>query len=422
MLQRVVEYYKRYKCPIIVGGGAVTLTYLTAYYAKHKLFQFQARAAKARTAKENLGRRFEQNQLDALYSILAQVEVLRDQFEQEINLEELVLCITNLKFNQLSNSEVVDTQGGRVAPALTKLQLWENLKIMTFTKVMGSLYAIELLGLLVYLQMNLVGRLIYVESVLEEPSTLHGKGDINNSGTQPRDTLDTASSVGELSYDDKRIYLSFSWWFINRGWKAVLKVIESVVRQVVGSIPLKQRVTYNELVTLFTTLRAEIDHKLFSASESVLDHLFPPSFEGEYEVLQAYGVLGKGALPSQDLIRTGLRLLLDETKDFIESPDFELVRSRVMGAMVEYMLLDLKERLFAQAEGLPTPQTSSPRLLEVSRPDVPTLPLAKLLPILAKVAESVFRSNSNPYLCELAECREMQAFMAIVYASFDFLN
>ncbi|KAI0242423.1 peroxin, partial [Massospora cicadina] len=267
MLQRVVEYYKRYKRPILVAGGAVTLTYLAAYYAKQKFIQFQDRAAKARAAKENLRRRFELNQVDAMDTILDLVKGLKEQFQLKLNHEELVSRITNLKPKKLSNPEVTDTRRGLVSPVETKLQLWEKLKILTFTEVLGSLYVIELLGMLIYIQMNLVGRLIYIESVVEEHSAVGAMKDANNSSTPLKASLDLTSSAAELSHEDKRAYFSFSWWFINRGWKSILEIIQSVVVQVVGSIPLKHRFTYNELVILFASLRAEIDHKLFSNPE-----------------------------------------------------------------------------------------------------------------------------------------------------------
>ncbi|KAI0242422.1 hypothetical protein L0F63_001876, partial [Massospora cicadina] len=65
-------------------------------------------------------------------------------------------------------------------------------------------------------------------------------------------------------------------------------------------------------------------------------------------------------------------------------PDFELVRSKAMTAMVEFMLIDLKENLSAQANDLSNPIESSSGLVDISRSEgAPSLPLAKLLSILA---------------------------------------
>lgn len=67
-----------------------------------------------------------------------------------------------------------------------------------------------------------------------------------------------------------------------------------------------------------------------------------------------------------------------------------------MDAMLEFMLLDLKEKLCpASSES----SASSPQITEMpSDDDIPFQPLAKLLPVLAQLSQLVLRSSANPYL------------------------
>ncbi|KAJ9071397.1 peroxin, variant 2 [Entomophthora muscae] len=395
MLQRIVDYYKRHKRPILVTGGIISVAYLTSHYAKQKFLQFQDRNAKARAAKENLRRRFDQNQLDAMYSVLALVEVIRDQIETRFNHEELVGRIANLKTRNLADPENPEEAK---QPVVTKLQLWEDLKIMTFTRALGSIYVVELLGILGHIQMNLVGRLIYIESVVGEQPAYDAMGKTGNDVSSLNDLMEATSTPAKVSYDNERLYLSFSWWFINRGWKDVIKIVQEVVNETVGSIPLKQKFNYNELVLLFATLRSEIDQKLFMDPEVILDLLLPSDSKGEREVLRACGALGIDVSSEQESINEGLRILLDETKDFIECSDFSLVRSKAMDAMLEFMLVDLKDKLCPSSDGSDS-LASSPRIIEMPlNEDIPSQPLAKLLPVLAQLSYPVLRSNSNPYL------------------------
>ncbi|KAJ9083845.1 peroxin [Entomophthora muscae] len=247
-------------------------------------------------------------------------------------------------------------------------------------------------------------------------------GKTGNDVSSLNDLMEATSTPAKVSYDNERLYLSFSWWFINRGWKDVIKVVQEVVNETVGNIPLKQKFNYNELVLLFATLRSEIDQKLFMDPEVILDLLLPSDSKGEREVLRACGALGIDVSSEQESINEGLRMLLNETKDFIECPDFSLVRSKAMDAMLEFMLVDLKDKLCPSSDGSDS-LASSPRIIEMPlSEDIPSQPLAKLLPVLAQLSYPVLRSNSNPYLRELAQCKEMQAFSAIIYSSFEILN
>lgn len=424
MLQKVVDYYKRYKRPILVVGGVVSCVYLTTYYAKKKFFQFQERSAKDRAAKENLRRRFDQNQVDAMYTISALVQVLNEQILSEYKLEELVERIGNLKNKGIVTNTEDSKINGQSKP--TKIQLWEELKTLTFTRTLGSIYLVELLGLLGHIQMNLLGRMIYIDSIVGSHNSSE-ESDIDSSDFMFDDFRNDKTS-DKVSIENERLYLSFSWWFINRGWKGIMSTIQEVIKENVGKISLKQKFNHNEVILLFASLRSEIDKRIFEDSDNFLGFMFPVSKAEENEVLFASGALSdlKGGGPS---LNKELRLLIDETKDFIECPDFTLVRNKALDSMMELLFLDLKEKIspgtdIKNIKVIPedTIVTPGASILSPINEQLVSQPLAKLLPILAQLGAPALRSTSNPYLSELAQCKELQAFSAIIYSSFEILN
>ncbi|KAG0297432.1 peroxin, partial [Dissophora globulifera] len=85
MLSSVQGFVSRHRRGLAVTAGVTGGIYLMGKYAKSKLIEFQEKSASERTAKENMKRRFEQNQQDCVFTVLSLLPTLGDQLLHELN-------------------------------------------------------------------------------------------------------------------------------------------------------------------------------------------------------------------------------------------------------------------------------------------------------------------------------------------------
>lgn len=151
-----------------------------------------------------------------------------------------------------------------LAEKRAKLALWNELKIIAFSRTLTSLYCIVLLTLQTHIQLNLIGRFAYVSSVsslasenqmdLEDDESginlerekhfirLENRAEDEDFITEEEEELKRKQRQNErdvklglsLSHENERIYLSFSWWFLHKGWEMVESRVREAVQEVVG--------------------------------------------------------------------------------------------------------------------------------------------------------------------------------------------
>lgn len=88
------------------------------------------------------------------------------------------------------------------------------------------------------MQLNLLGRYNYVSSVYEQAlpdgqafeNGMNGYHD--DEKHREKDEQGAAVDAGKkLDFISERQYLSFGWWFLQRGWKQVSKLVSQVVEE-----------------------------------------------------------------------------------------------------------------------------------------------------------------------------------------------
>lgn len=124
-----------------------------------------------------------------------------------------------------------------------KAALWQELKIVAISKALTTVYAVNLLSLLTHVQLNLLGRYAYLGSLADENIEEDSADQALNSTRTTIDPFEDAWSrslaasggqAGEkgsgstgnsererlaLSQETEERYLTFSWYFLHRGWK-----------------------------------------------------------------------------------------------------------------------------------------------------------------------------------------------------------
>lgn len=143
------------------------------------------------------------------------------------------------------------------APSKSKAELWREIKILSkcsvasgtlelngnsctaFTRTLTTLYSIVLLSLFTHIQLSILGRSKYIQSVLEQEEEERMRDamrlDISALllgmwGNEDHD--DTVQPIDPIDEETERKYLTLSWWICNIGWKDVGERVRRGVEEV----------------------------------------------------------------------------------------------------------------------------------------------------------------------------------------------
>lgn len=160
----------------------------------------------------------------------------------------------------------------------SRMDRWEDVKITSFTRLLALVYVAALQSLITKTLIHILGRWIHV------------------------------NSLGDRITEE--MYLSFSWYFCNIGWKELLLTVHDSVKKELSSVSLKQEFTFDSLKETISRIRSDIHNQIKDFSAFVL----PPEGQ-ERDFLSKYqDVLDT----DQPCINQDLTKLLNETRDYLE--------------------------------------------------------------------------------------------------------
>lgn len=450
-----------------------------AQYALARFNDMQERLLRDRVARENLRRRFLQNQEDCNFTIMALLPTLATQIFEEMDVEsishalreqnkkpqpatppavseqtgpkpesvpdqpasdeEKASAATNPQSTDMPQepspgenlatdqpSESVSAEAEPTVPVneeerrAIKLRLWNEIKHTSFERTFTTLYTLVFLSLQIHVQLNLLGRRSYI-TALEQQSKRDALGKTQQDGNYVEElhyielhgdgTDDTvrgdASADERLSQDTEKKYLTSSYWFLHRGWREVAAYVRRAVREEVDDMPLKTMLTFSHFEALVERIRDRVERcadntcVVWAAPNGFRGILLPESERDEMQMLQDAGALE----PENPAMTPSLRVLLDETKDYIDSPDF----ASVFAASCHHVF-SLFLHHIASSYGV--------RASEVRRTDKPLL-LAKVLPLVSQQAQVALNATPNDYVTAIVEGRELRALSVLMYTAWD---
>ncbi|KAK0710952.1 Peroxin-3 [Lasiosphaeris hirsuta] len=471
------RWFRRNRTPIAIGVGVVGAGYVVTQYVLGKLNDARERMSSDRIAKENLRRRFEQNQEDCTFTVLALLPTVTTNILEAMNTEKITYDIQQIKgsaaartrsIGSLSPPSTTETAAtdddGRsiisvsvqseagmhtsqlsiptpLTPAetvigavgappespqtpqkarKTKRQLWDDLTISSITRAYTLTYTLALLAMLTRIQLNLLGRRSYLSSVvsLATGSTQATISLENNDDDSPEQAYGS-------DFEVNRKYLTFSWWLLNRGWVDVMQRVETAVRQTFGHLSPRDTVTLDTFTKLTHDCRRLIEGRApgSSAGTKWLPFLLPPS-NMEAFVLRESGILDdatqhSSAPPSSSSSSSAsLRRLLDETADLVESPTFSIVLTQLLDAGFGVLLEEKLAGIVFEAP--PAGSATSPELRNPLAPQTGVsrvVLLPKILGVLTRQAHAIGNGMPNEYLQAMEGVRDLEGFAAVVYSS-----
>lgn len=335
-------------------------------------------------------------------------------------------------------------QSGIPRPRRTKAQLWNELKITSITRAFTLMYSMSLLILLTRIQLNLLGRLNYLSSVvsLSQPPPPERANSIS---------LENHEDLGPASFgndfETNRRFLTFSWYLLHRGYAQILTKVRAAVEEVFGNISPNEGITQQRLSELVLEVRKKIEGATEQERYSTrwLPYILPPRDEEESVLVESGVITPPGTSsgteeaadsPPASLKRTSyvdtssghLRKLLDEAADLVDSPSFSRLHMLILNSMFS-RLIDTKviATLYPNQHSPPPSDSSSihPRIVELDSsvtvvPGEPRVKLASILAILTRQAHSIGNGTTPPndYLVGVdADVKELDSFAAVIYTS-----
>jgi len=307
----------------------------------------------------------------------------------------------------------------------SKVELWREVKMLTVTRTLTVLYSITLLTIFTNIQLSLLGRYKYIQSVIQlerdEDSRSRLQHELSLSSMLFSSLLDTVGSRDiEALLDEQtgleegiwregvdaeteRKYLTLSWWILNVGWKDVGERVRRGVEEVFEGVSLKNKIGALELHRLISDVRRRVEHEItFEGTErriNFLSTLLPPTSSALSHLLS------RGGFPPayNDTHEPAFMALLEETRDLLTSSNFAIVLERSLDRATALLFDGLTQNVFVGQEE----EEGEVRLRTAS-----------ILPGLARWSSLALNGLPNELVDCLTDLHEMASFSAIIYSDY----
>ncbi|KAK4169255.1 putative PEX3 peroxisomal biogenesis factor 3 [Cladorrhinum sp. PSN259] len=472
MLASTRRWFKRNRTPIAIGAGVIGAGYVVTGYVLNKLQDARERMSSDRIAKENLRRRFEQNQEDCTFTVLALLPTATAAILEAMNTEKITLEIQQIKgtnsavaraksigstsppsisaetnftdedgrsiisvsvqseaglhTSQLSVPTPLTTSGSaegagtvegavtqEAPPVITPQRPRKSKRQLwddlTISSISRSYTLLYTLGLLTMLTRVQL-------NLLGRRSYLSSVVSLATAGTQATINLennddDNPDHYYGSDFEVNRRYLTFSWWLINRGWVDVMQRVETAVRQVFGHLSPRDTVTLDTFGRLTSEVRRLVEgpSPANGMGTAWLPVLLPPQNMEEF-VLRESGVLDEHQASANPSSEATLRRLLDETADLIESPPFAAVLIQLLDAGFSTLL---EQKLVTGTFNV----TGAVNMNTADGAIARAVQLPKILSILTRQAHIIGHGVPNEYLHAMEQVKDLEGFAAVVYSS-----
>uniref|UniRef100_A0A8D3CWX7 Peroxisomal biogenesis factor 3 n=1 Tax=Scophthalmus maximus TaxID=52904 RepID=A0A8D3CWX7_SCOMX len=344
MFSSVWNFVKRHKRKFIFTGAVVGGVYFLGKYAQKKLMELQEREATEYMAQARRQFHFESNQRTC-----------------------------NMTGDHVTHTSSPQRHAAlRCTSPANKLEIWEDLKIISFTRTVVAVYSTCMLVVLLRVQLNVIGGYLYLDN------------SVGKNGTTPLAPPDVQQQ-----------YLSSIQHLLGDGLTELMTVVKRAVQSSLGEVSLKQSLSLLELEQQLSWIRAEVE----AGSERSLSWYLLADDENALAD-QACGLTDNDVLTIR---------LLNETRDMLDSPDFATVLNVCLNRGFSRLLDNLAE-FFRPPPG---DCAAAPDSLSVVN-----LPLAKIIPIINGQINLICSETPSHFVQDLLLNDQVKEFAANVYETF----
>ncbi|WWC87991.1 uncharacterized protein L201_002893 [Kwoniella dendrophila CBS 6074] len=147
----------------------------------------------------------------------------------------------------------------------------------------------------------------------------------------------------ELKAEAEKLFLTYSWWFLNKGWRLISERVEESVQKIFGNMPLKKEFTIEDWELKLKEVRAEIEMELSTNSTIELydftSHILPNPSISSKDIDIPY--------PKSPLDHSiYLKELYDQSKEQISSSDGRYLIEKGISTLLGNLINSLKNQLY----------------------------------------------------------------------------
>lgn len=372
MFSGIRNFVSRHRRKFLFTGAVVAGSVLALRYGQRKLLEYQEAKAREFFDRTRRTQHFETTERTCNQAITGLAPNLIEQILKTLNTEPILQKLR-------SNPE-------------NKVDLWNELKILSFSRLTALVYACSILVLTLRIQFNILGGYLYKD-------TINGEEKITN--------------------DLQQNYVALIQYFLKDGVEALCTLIESKVRNILNSYDLTQELTLAETEQIFWTIQMAVNSDaqdpnsklaLYAFPSDVLDTsesaLFSKMFTETIDMMES----DETSSLNTNSISRGFSIVIDNITDFFMKPPNGtkmngLIKTNSATTSVKKSedkennnQADIdseqpstsKAALNSRQQTELTSETTLPNLYSL------TIPLPKLIPIIDGLAKQQFSNTNKP--------------------------
>lgn len=147
MWASIKSFFYRHRRKFFITGVAVSGIYVAAKYAQWRLEAWRDSQEKEFIEQARKQHHFESNQKTCSITLYSLIPSLKDSLLEKINSEELTAKLRDKNAN------------------VNKVEVWEKLKVLSFSRTITGVYSSCLLFVFLRVQLNIIGGYMYLDSM-----------------------------------------------------------------------------------------------------------------------------------------------------------------------------------------------------------------------------------------------------------------
>lgn len=388
------SWWQRNRRKIIVGSGLAAGGVLLYKFAERKLEEFREAEAQETLKRARKQHHFDSNQRTCNMTALSMSPTLGDALRSKIDTEKLTALLQSKPEN--------------------KLQIWEEIKVLAFTRTMAAVYGTCLLVVTLRVQLNLLGGYMYLDAI------------------EGHNHLGIVQKVPVATQQVQQRYLSAIQHLVQEGLDEIIGRIDVAVREIIGPLTLKKELTVRDILGLIMVIRDKVESgesiNPASGSTTATGHaVCAPTFQALIDAALktdlccsssvdtddgASGGSG-GQMTREDVILTKMSA---DTKEVMATPDF----ASLLNLCLKIAFMRVGEQLgelfsSSSASTAPREPVENGKIIP---PPPPKLPLARVVPFLSGLVNTICSSPPNMFMQELLLLEPLKQFSCNVYDAF----
>ncbi|KAL2927737.1 Peroxisome biogenesis protein 3-2 [Bienertia sinuspersici] len=265
-------------------------------------------------------------------------------------------------------------QGKDVLTRSEKLELWDKLKVLSFTKMVSSLWSVTMLSLFIRVQVNILGRHLYIDIARHQESfPLLEEGSI-------------------IDQDDEQSFLARADFLASYGLHGLIFNMQVAAAEVLKS---KQLNDVFDSSTLDETIVQILDSfMIMGRPRHWLEYLMREDANSS----SLTASLGNGNLILSDASK--FNQLMTETQTVLSSDEF----ANIVQVSLRTMVTAIVKEIFADQSNAGIPSSG--------------IALVKLMPKVAQMSQLLLdEPTSNQFVQTIKHIQDVELFFTILYAN-----